>query len=56
MSPNTPEDYSDSKVILDGTNYAIWKIETEAFLQSKGLAKFLSKKCKSLMFDPALSL
>jgi hypothetical protein len=41
--------------LLDGTNYPTWKLKMESYLQSKGLAKFLSSKGYELMQDQGLT-
>lgn len=54
MSPS--QDYQVvGSSLLDGSNFISWKIETEAFLQSKGLAKFIRVKLRTLLDDPDLS-
>lgn len=53
MRPNVS---TDSSLVLNGSNYHIWKVEMEAFLQSKGLAKFLSSKGRKLLKSPGLTL
>jgi len=55
MSPNSDLLSSYSKHLLDGSNYISWKMETDAFLQSKGLSKFIRFKLKTLLEQPELS-
>ena len=55
MSPNSDTLSSYSKHLLDGSNYISWKMDTESFLQSKGLSKFIRFKLSTLLDDPALS-
>jgi gag-polypeptide of LTR copia-type/Domain of unknown function (DUF4219) len=56
MSPMGEENSAGEQIpLLDGTNYPTWKLKMESYLQSKGLAKFLSSNGYDLMQDQALS-
>jgi hypothetical protein len=49
MSPTSEQ--SDMKAVvptLDGTNFTLWTTQMTAFLQSKGLYKFVTKKAEAL--------
>jgi hypothetical protein len=56
MSPMGEESTAGESIsLLDGTNYPTWKLQVESYLQSKGLAKFLSSKGYDLMKDQGLT-
>lgn len=59
MSANTSshlhstQDYSVA--LLDGTNYATWSVQMQAYLQSKGFSKFIKHQLETLKATPGLS-
>lgn len=57
MEPNTSFTVaaaaSKSASALDGTNYPVWKAQMSAFLQSKGLGKFITPRAQVLMTQVA---
>ena len=55
-APTIAESDSTAVVMLDGTNYAEWKLNMESFLQSKGLARCLKSDFKKLLKNPELKL
>ena len=50
---NSSNDYQVT--VLDGTNYATWSVQMQAFLQSKGLSKFIKNNLEDLKARPNLT-